>query len=119
AADAKVTTSNKNQVVLWGVMAIIIAILTVRTFFIGYYRLPQNGMYPTLPAGSRIFTIKRAYSQASNVKRGDIIVFALDKTGRHYNYIWRVVALPGEKFATSGDSLAINDKPVQRRRIGE
>jgi len=34
-----------------------------------------------------------------------------------YNYIWRVVALPGDKVEASGDVLIINGQPVQRQRV--
>jgi signal peptidase I len=76
-------------------------------------------MYPSLPARSTIFTSKRPYASASSVKRGDIIVFVHQENGQRYNYIWRVVALPGEKVEASGESLAINGQPVQRQRIRE
>ena len=94
-------------------------LLVVKTFFIGRYRIPQNGMYPTLPAGSSLFTYKRAYSNASSVKRGDIIVFVREENGQRYNYIWRVIALPGEKVEASGDSLVIDGQAVQRQQIRE
>ena len=88
-------------------------------FLIGYYRIPQNGMYPGLPAGSTLFALKRAYSNASSVKRGDVVVFVREENGQRYNYIWRVVALPGEKVQTSGEALTINGQSVQRQRLRE
>jgi len=96
-----------------------LALFGIKTFFVGYYRIPQNGMYPSLPAGSILFTNKRAYSDASSVKRGDIIVFVREQNGGRYNYIWRVIALPGEKVEASGKSLTINDQAVQRQHVRE
>ena len=107
------------RILVWSAIAVLLAVLATKTFFVGFYRIPQNGMYPGLPAGSRLFTSKRAYSSASSVKRGDIIVFVREEDGRSYNYIWRVVALPGEKVQASGESLVINDHPVQRERVRE
>src|SRR5437879_2207913 len=104
---------------VWIVIAGFLVLLAAKMFSIGYYQIPQNGMYPGLPAGSTIFTAKRAYSDASHDKRGDIIVFVRDENGQRYNYIWRVVALPGEKVETSGESLIINGQPVQRQRVRE
>jgi signal peptidase I len=111
--------SKAKKIAIWSSIAVLLALLASKTFFIGYYRIPQNGMYPGLPAGSRLFTAKRAYSGASSVKRGDIVVFVREENGQSYNYIWRVVALPGDKVEASGEALAINGQPVQRQRVRE
>src|SRR2546423_1694933 len=108
--------SKAKKIVTWSLMAIVLALFTIKTFFIGYYRIPQNGMSPTLPAGSILFTNKNAYSDASSVKRGDIIIFVREQNGRRYNYIWRVIGLPGDKVQTSGESLIINGQPVGHER---
>ena len=112
-------TSKPKRIVTWSIIAILLAILAIKTFFIGYYRIPQNGMYPGLPAGSSLFTARRAYSNASSVKRGDIVVFVREESGQRYNYIWRVVALPGDKVEASGEALTINGQPAQRQRLRE
>jgi signal peptidase I len=111
------TSLPRKKLLTWILLAILILVFVVKTFFIGRYRIPQNGMYPGLPANSTLFTNKRAYSTASSVKRGDIIVFIREENGQRYNYIWRVVALPGEKVEASGESLVINGNPVQRQHI--
>jgi signal peptidase I len=113
------SNSNAKKIATWSIIAILFTVLAVKTFVIGYYRIPQNGMYPGLPAGSRLFTNKRAYSSAANVKRGDIVTFLREENGQRYNYIWRVIALPGDKVEASGDALTINGKPVQRERVRE
>ena len=107
------------KIATWSVIAVLLALFAVKTFFIGYYRIPQNGMYPGLPAGSIVFAAQRAYSGSSSVNRGDIVVFVREENGRRYNYIWRVVALPGEKVEASGESLTINGQTVQRQRVRE
>lgn len=111
--------SRSQKVLVWSLIAVLLAALAVKTFLIGYYRIPQNGMYPGLPAGSSLFTARRAYSSPANVKRGDIIVFVHERDGGQYNYIWRVVGLPGEKVEASGESLVINGQPVQREQVRE
>ncbi len=113
------SATKTKKIVIWSVAAVLLAILAIKTFFIGYYRIPQNGMYPGLPAGSRVFAAQRAYSGASSVKRGDIVVFVREENGQRYNYIWRVVALPGEKVEASSESLTINGHAVQRQRVRE
>ena len=113
------TTSKAAKIATWSIVALLFGVVAIKTFFIGYYRIPQNGMYPTLPAGSILFTIKRPYTDSSSVKRGDIIVFVHEQNGGRYNYIWRVIALPGEKVEAFGESLTINGQPVQRERIND
>jgi signal peptidase I len=100
-------------------IVVLLVLLAVRTFFIGYYHISQNGMYPGLPVGSAIFTAKRAYSDISGVKRGDIIVFVQEENGRRHNYVRRVVALPGEKVVASGESLVVDGQKVQRQQVRE
>jgi signal peptidase I len=107
------------KIIARSVVFVVLALLTLKTFFIGYYRIPQNGMYPTLPAGSLLFTVKRPYSDISGVKRGDIIVFVREQNGGRYNYIWRVIGLPGDKVETSGESLIINGQPAARERLAD
>jgi signal peptidase I len=102
-------------ILTWSGIAVLLALFAIRMFFVGSFRIPQNGMYPGLPAGSSIYTFKRAYT----VRRGDIIVFVREENGQLYNYIWRVVALPGEKVETYGESLIINGKAVQRQHVRE
>ncbi len=109
----------RRKILIGVIVAIVMALLVVKTFIVGFYFIPQNGMFPGLPAGSRIFSVRRSYSGPSNVKRGDIVVFVREENGQRYNYIWRVVALPGETVVASGASLSINGQPVQRERIRE
>src|SRR5439155_1430518 len=76
-------------------------------------------MYPGLPAGSRVFAVKRAIADASSIRRADIVVFVREEEGRRRSYAWRVVALPGETVHASGDALTINGQPVPRQRVRE
>lgn len=111
--------SKRSKLITWGLLALLLVVLIAKTFFIGYYKIPQNGMYPNLPAGSSLFANKRAYDGPSSVKRGDIVIFVREQDGRKYNYIWRVVGLPGDKVEAIEGSLKINGEPVQRERLRE
>jgi signal peptidase I len=115
------TTSKATIIATLSVVATFLALVVVKFFLVGFYHIPKNGMgmYPTLLPGDRFFTARRAYSDASSVKRGDIIVFVLEDNGQLYNYIWRVIGLPGEKIESSGELLTINGQPVQRQRVRE
>ena len=110
ASRAKKIANRIAFVVLAGAVA-------ARVFFVGYFRIPQDGMYPGLPTGSGLLTNKRAYHDAASVQRGDIVVFVREEANQRYNYIWRVVGLPGEKIETFGENLAINNQPVQRHHV--
>jgi signal peptidase I len=107
------------KIAAWATLIVVLVLFAIKTFFVGYYRIPQNGMYPTLPAGSVLFTVKRPYSDISSVKRGDIVVFVREQSGQRYNYIWRVIGLPGDRVQTSGESLTINGQPAARERLAD
>ncbi|MGQ0634751.1 MAG: signal peptidase I [Planctomycetaceae bacterium] len=99
--------------------AMLLALVTLKTFFIDHYRIPQDGMYPTLPAGSHLFASKRAYAGPADVRRGDIVVFVREENGQRYNYIWRVIALPDETIEASGESLTVDGATALREHLRE
>jgi signal peptidase I len=100
-------------------LAAILTPFVLRIFLIGIYRIPQNGMYPGLPANSRFYSLKHPYHGTSDVKRGDIIIFVHEQDGRRYNVVWRVIGLPGDTIVTSGENLIINGQGVKRQRTRE
>lgn len=106
-------------VLVGAVVVVVAALVLVKAFLIGTYRIPQNGMYPGLPSGSFLFALKKPYDHPANVRRGDIVIFLRDEKTGSYTYIWRVVGLPGETVETSGWGLKVNGHVVQRRRVGE
>ena len=111
--------SKTQKVIVSIAVCLLMSLVAVKVFFIDYFRIPQNGMYPGLPAGSIVVTWRRAYSRAADVKRGDIVIFVREEQGQRFNYIWRVIALPGEKVEASGESLKIDGELVQRSRVRE
>jgi signal peptidase I len=82
-----------------------------------YYQIPQNGMYPGLPAGSRFLALRRPYSNPSEIARGDIVIFKRNVDGQEYTFIWRVIGLPNEGVRSSGDSIFVNNKELKRVKI--
>jgi signal peptidase I len=110
-------TTASRRILTWIAAAIAAGVLVTKTFYIENFKIPQNGMFPSLPAGSRVFASKRAYSDASRVKRGDVVVFVREENGQRYNYIWRVIGLPGETVETLDEALTINGQPVQRKHV--
>jgi signal peptidase I len=96
-------------VALGGVTALIVACI-----FFNFYVIPQDGMYPGLPAGSRVLAVRRPYRDASEVKRGDIVIFNHTEDGQDYLYIWRVIGLPGDALQVSDEAVVLNGKPLPR-----
>jgi signal peptidase I len=104
--------------VLGGLLAAAFLGVVVLRLFIGwFFVIPQNGMYPGLPAGTRGFGLYHPYGDVSEVARGDIIMFARTDNGQRYVYIWRVVGLPGETVALEGDRLIVNGEEVLREKV--
>lgn len=112
----------KARIAIWVLLALLLAgAVTAKSFF-SFYVIPQNGMYPTLPAGSRLLARKHAYRSAADIKRGDVILFNRSDEGRKFLFIWRVIALPGDTIAISNANVFVNDALLTReelRRAGD
>src|SRR5262245_49203207 len=69
-ARPQVMASRSSTIVVGGVASVLCALLLtlviVKVFFVAYYVIPQNGMYPTLPSGSRLFATKHPYAAPSD-----------------------------------------------------
>ena len=72
------------------------------------YAIPQNGMYPNLPAKSTLWAIRKPFFKVKNVSRGDIIIFFRKENGNTYDFIWRVIGLPGDHIEINGTSIYVN-----------
>jgi signal peptidase I len=84
-----------------------------------WYTIPQNGMYPGLPAGSYLLVRPHAYRTASEVQRGDIVVFQRTENAAAYTFIWRVVGVPGDSVQVEGRRVAINGANLRRQPVRE
>lgn len=107
-----VVVLNFKKILLVITVVILIAVALSRAFYIDFFSVPQNGMYPAIPQDSRIFVNKRAYNTVADVRRGDVVVFGHIENGQHYNYIWRVVALPGERVQAQDRILTVNGSVI-------
>ncbi len=83
------------------------------------YIIPQNGMHPTLPAKATFWVKRRPFFDISDIKRGDIVVFLQEKNGQLYNFIWRVIGLPGDQVEIRGTDVLINEKLLLHERKEE
>ncbi len=101
----------------YGGIVILVGLLVIKKYWIGYYRIPQNAMFPTIRAGGALFAFRNAYSNPSQVKRGDLIVFLKHDRGQKSTYIFRVIGVPGDSISASGEALVVNGKPAVRERL--
>lgn len=117
-------------------LTIIITLLNVFVFQL--FLIPSGSMRPTLLVGDYVFVTKYnyGYSPASltfsipfsmenrifgkSPERGDIAVFKHKNayTGEVQDYIKRVIGLPNDKLEMRDGVLFINDKAVERKKIG-
>ena len=98
-----------NGIVL--VLAVCVALL-IRAK-IQRFTVPQNGMYPTIPAGTTQWLIKKRFTTAE-LNRGDIVVFDAKHEGKNYNFVWRIIGLPGEKISINEQELTIDGTVIER-----
>src|SRR5687768_4493925 len=85
----------------------------IRLFFGWYATIPQNGMYPGMPAGSYFVTKKHPYQHVTEIQRGDVVIFTRTENGRTYEFVWRVVGLPGDEPMIGKDSVSINGQALR------
>jgi signal peptidase I len=100
------------------ILVALLGVLLILKFFVAaLYTIPQNGMYPGLPSGSRFLGLKSAYSNSSDVARGDVIVFRRAVAGKTHQFVWRVMGLPGDHVQVEGESVRINGQRLARQEI--
>jgi signal peptidase I len=113
--------------------AALIAVV-VRTFAYEPFSIPSGSMVPTLLIGDYLFVSKLSYGYSrhslpfslplfggrvfeATPERGDVAVFKLP-SDNSTDYIKRIIGLPGDRIQVVRGILHINDKAVERRRVG-
>jgi signal peptidase I len=93
---------------------VIITFLIALVVFLGMHSTLQNSevisgsMLPTLGIGERLFVYKLAYKFGHDPQRGDIIVFTPpEQLSSEWDYIKRVIGLPGETVEIHGGEVYI------------
>jgi len=98
-------------ILLLVVIGVVVAVRAKYSRFV----IPQNGMYPTLPSGTTRWVTKSQYESASEISIGDIVLFkALYRNGI-YTFVWRVVAMPGDRVVIESDEIRINGTQINRK----
>ena len=115
------------------VQALILALL-IRTFLFQPFSIPSGSMRPTLLEGDYLFVSKFSYGYSrysfpfgpdlfegrvwsDEPERGDVAVFKLPSNPR-FDYIKRVIGLPGDTVQMRDGALFLNGEPVEREAIG-
>ena len=97
---------------------VLCAILLTKHFLYDFYKVPQNGMYPTIRDSKIFLCKKKPYESISDIQRGDIVAFkAVWKDGGKYPFIWRVVGLPQDDIVIQDDKVVINGSALERVEI--
>ncbi|KTC81586.1 signal peptidase I [Legionella brunensis] len=103
---------------------VFILVLLLRSFLIEPFRIPSGSLEPTLLVGDFVAVNKFAYGlrlpvletkimRISNPKTGDVAVFRWPPDPS-YDYIKRVIGVPGDKISYHNKVLTINDQEMKQ-----
>ena len=101
--------------ILLAIVVIGIALI-VRSKF-ERFTIPQNGMYPGLPAGTTRWVVKSSFESVDDLNIGDVVVFQLDSDQGKFNYVWRVIAFPGDQVSIENELIQVNGATVARKYL--
>lgn len=100
------------------IIAFVLAML-LRTFVIEGRIVPSESMVPTIKVGDRLLVSKFIY-YFKQPTRGDIVVFKPPQVlNAKYDYVKRVIGLPGDKVEIRNAKLYINDQEIKEPYIAE
>lgn len=110
-------------------------VIPIRAFLFQPFNTPSASNKPTMLVGDYIFVSKYAYGYThyslpfspswfsgriwpAEPQRGDMVVFRLPKDDK-FDYVKRIVGLPGDRIQMIDGLLYINGDPVKRERVEE
>ena len=80
-------------------------------FFVRMVKVPSGAMANTIVPGDQLL-IHRSFGQ---IERGQIVMFQFPEDSNYY--IKRVVGLPGETIQVRGNTIFINQRPLNEQRV--
>lgn len=103
-----------------GLIAVLAAMLLVRSTFANQYVVPTGSMIPAIAIGDRIFTNRVAYDlkipfthlvlmHLGDPERGDVVVFESPKEAGLV-LVKRLIALPGDRVRIENGFVELNGK---------
>lgn len=99
------------------VIALAIFVI-IYLFLFQPHQVRGNSMYPNFHDADYLLTDKISY-RLSQPKKGDVVIFVAPKN-EEYDYIKRVVALPGEKVSINDtDQILVNGQIVNESFLPE
>lgn len=106
---------------------VFFAVLLLRSFLVEPFRIPSGSLEPTLMVGDFLAVNKFSYGLRLPVLEKKIIPVANPKTGEiavfrwppnpGYDYIKRVIGVPGDKISYHNKVLTINGQPVKQKFV--
>ena len=101
-----------------GFIALMLALLSVRSSIADWYHVPTGSMQPTIAIGDRIFVDKAAYrvdlpftdialARPAKPAHGDIVI--INSAQAETRLVKRVVGLPGDTVRLSNNHLIVNN----------
>jgi signal peptidase I len=101
---------------------VLVIVLVLRSFLVEPFRIPSPSLEPTLLIGDfvavnkfiygiRLPVIEKKIININQPQRGDIVVFRWPPNPK-FDYIKRVIGLPGDKISYQNKQLFINGKEV-------
>ena len=136
AAQAAGREANWARDELPSLLGAIAVALAIRTFVFQTFYVPSESMLPTLLIGDHVFVNKFVYGAqlpgadwrlpaVREPKRGEVVVFRFARTPYGEivppdadpklptdNFVKRLVAVPGDRFAFQGGRLILNGEPA-------
>lgn len=98
------------------VLAIIFALL-LKTFIMDSRYVPSSSMYPTLQVKDRLLVNLLSY-KFGDLERGDIIIFEPPPSVEsEYDYVKRLIALPGDIVEITNGTVYVNGEPLEEGYI--
>ena len=105
-----------------GLFPVIATVFLLRSFLFEPFKIPSGSMIPTLQVGDLILVNKFTYGvrlpvinvkiiEMNSPQRGDVMVFRYPPQPS-YDYIKRVVGVPGDEVAYLNKRLTVNGNPV-------
>lgn len=83
------------------------------------YVIASNGMFPNYPKDSSLWIRKKPYMRMKGIERGDVVIYRKELRGGNYDFIWRVIGLPGDEVIIEGEDIFINGNKVARLKKEE
>lgn len=97
------------------VAVVLLSAIIIRTFVFQPFVVEGSSMEGNFHNGEYLFIEKVSYKLKSP-KRGDVVVFRYPRDVR-YNYIKRVIGLPGERVRITNGQVSINDKVLTEEYV--